>query len=117
MKTEPAVRAFFKRHYDPATKRTLAEYNADSEESGKLLLFPNLLERVGVLHDGGIVTSPVVYKLWGAPVASAWRQWALSAREIRIRQPNALRYFDKLDEDMRKYAASVGETFPARPDL
>jgi hypothetical protein len=112
-----AVGALFRRLYDPPQSRTLREFGSDLRLQTALLRWPNLLETIGVLHSTGIVSTDVVYRMWGAGVVSWWRSWEAIADELREfdkERPGIFRHFQKLNDDMEKHAASIGEPFPPR---
>jgi hypothetical protein len=112
---QPEVSALFQRLYSPPPSRTLEEFDADLRLQGKLLVWPNLLETIGVLHKTGIVSTDVVYRMWGAGVFYWWQSWKPIAEALLAAdesQPALFRHFRKLSDDMESHAAELGEPFP-----
>jgi hypothetical protein len=109
------VLALFRRLYEPPPSRTREEFDRDLRESTRLLVWPNFLETIGVLHSTGTVSTDVVYRMWGYGVISAWRSWAPIVEEFRSGpqgHPATFRHFETLGKVMEAYAIELGEPFP-----
>jgi hypothetical protein len=83
-------------------------YRKDVADFNKLLLFPSLLDTIGVLVDEDVIDAEVVYKLWGPVIALTWRTWSSPVDELRTAwgRPSAYRYFQSVGEAMGRLEAN-----------
>lgn len=60
--------------------------------------WPNLIETVGVLHSEDVLSTDIVYKMWGPQIVAAWRVWAAPIYRLRELEeyPVTFRYFERL---------------------
>ncbi|MCW2974860.1 MAG: hypothetical protein JWM06_141 [Actinomycetia bacterium] len=72
------------------------------------LMWPNLLETVGVMVHDGALPRRMVYRMWGGPIIDAWRQDfspAIAAHRQQKRDENIFRYFEWLAGEMEAQRA------------
>jgi hypothetical protein len=109
------VTTLFRRLYEPQGDRTLEQFEADLKLQDTLLIWPNLLETIGVLRSTRIVSTEIVYRMWGFTPVVWWRSWAPIVEELRTHpggHPGIFRQFQGLSEVIEAHAARLGEPIP-----
>jgi hypothetical protein len=64
----------------------------------------NLIETIGVLRSERAVSARVIFKLWGATIATTWEKWELPIKDMRRLEehPGVYKNFERLAKSMSR---------------
>ena len=70
----------------------------------ELALWPSLIETIGVLHHEQVLSTAVVYKMWGPQINLAWEVYEKPVERLRevAHSPTAYTYFETVARAMRE---------------
>jgi hypothetical protein len=75
----------------------------DLDDWYAISVYPNLLETIGVYLREGVISDSIVYRLWGANIISAWRDWKGTVEALRdaTGEPDVWIHFERLASKMQ----------------